>query len=180
MIHSWYNLCSDITITHKHTGLRWKTIVLDLWNWKWCSIHFNILFGLAYSDETKSTCWTHPGSGYPIQSGHFSWPGKKKNPSLLLPCIHYNKSWHLLLCSFPYLFIIKHFLTCFTLVSYRWVALPIPFPQPSMGDWRTKMKLQLEKSCCWLMLWMRTAFKIISKTHVWMSSWIDQYYFGGC
>ncbi|XP_061488199.1 pleckstrin homology domain-containing family A member 6 isoform X2 [Rhineura floridana] len=25
------------------------------------------------NDETKSTCWTHPGSGCPIQSGHFTW-----------------------------------------------------------------------------------------------------------
>ncbi|XP_028590085.2 pleckstrin homology domain-containing family A member 6 isoform X26 [Podarcis muralis] len=25
------------------------------------------------NDETKSTCWTHPGSGCPVQSGHFTW-----------------------------------------------------------------------------------------------------------
>ncbi|XP_070601547.1 pleckstrin homology domain-containing family A member 7-like isoform X2 [Erythrolamprus reginae] len=30
------------------------------------------------NDETKSTCWTHPSSGYSIQSGHFSWPDMPK------------------------------------------------------------------------------------------------------
>lgn len=29
-----------------------------------------------HSDETKSTSWTHPGSSCPIQSGHFTRPGK--------------------------------------------------------------------------------------------------------
>lgn len=29
-----------------------------------------------HSDETKSTSWVHPGTGYSIQSGHFSCAGK--------------------------------------------------------------------------------------------------------
>lgn len=32
------------------------------------------------SDETKSTSWVHPGTGYSIQSGHFSCTGKGRLP----------------------------------------------------------------------------------------------------
>ena len=35
------------------------------------------------SDEEKSTCWVHPGTASPIQSGHSSCPGKE----LVHPCL---------------------------------------------------------------------------------------------
>lgn len=42
------------------------------------------MFVLVFSsDEEKSTCWVHPGTASPIQSGHSSCPGKE----LVHPCL---------------------------------------------------------------------------------------------
>lgn len=79
-MYSWYNLCSGITLSNKHSVLRRRGQLFLIFEIENDDVPYisNTLFGLAYSDETKSTCWTHPGSGFSIQSGHFSWPGKKK------------------------------------------------------------------------------------------------------
>lgn len=37
---------------------------------------------VLHSDDTKSTSWVHPGTGYSIQSGHFSCAGEAR-PRLL-------------------------------------------------------------------------------------------------